>query len=164
MELIFILTYNCNFRCSYCDIDKREDDMPEAVLKKSMKFLGDNNFSIEKVKFFGGEPLLKKKEIKHIVNHFPEQYTPKFYVTSNSTLIDDDFIEFTKISDLKLTFSIDGDSVTTTENRKLKGGNNLSQSIIKNTQKYHSGIRVNQVVTSKTSYKFFENFLFIYGL
>ena len=119
MELIFILTYNCNFRCTYCDIDKREDTMDEAILEQSLKFLHTLDVPLDKVKFFGGEPLLQKKQIQKIVTSFPKRHSPNFYVTSNSTLIDQNFIDFSDEYGLKLTFSIDGDAHTTAENRKV---------------------------------------------
>ena len=73
----------------------------------------------DKVKFFGGEPLLQKKQIQKIVTSFPKRHSPNFYVTSNSTLIDQNFIDFSDEYGLKLTFSIDGDAHTTAENRKV---------------------------------------------
>jgi sulfatase maturation enzyme AslB (radical SAM superfamily) len=53
MELIYILTYDCNFRCSYCDIDKRKEDISKNILEESINFLNKNNFNIKKTKFFG---------------------------------------------------------------------------------------------------------------
>ena len=108
---------------------------------------------------------MMKHQIRDIITHFPKKYTPNFYVTSNSTLVDDDFIGFAKDHNLKVTFSIDGNKETTAENRKLVGGEkDLSEQIIENTKKYHKNIRINQVITSANSHLFFENFLFIYEL
>lgn len=164
MELIYILTYDCNFRCTYCDIDKRKEDIPQQVIDDSLVFLSKNNFPIDKVKFFWGEPLLKKDNIKQIINEFPNNYSPTFYSTSNSTLINQDFVDFINTKDFKLTFSIDGSWKTTNENRKVFTWNNLSDLIINNTKKYADILRINQVITSKNSKDFFKNFKFIYDL
>lgn len=164
MELIYILTYDCNFRCTYCDIDKRKEDISNDILEKSIIFLKENNFDIDKVKFFWWEPLLRKNDIKFIINNFPNKYKSKFYITSNSTLIDDNFIEFSKNNNIKLTFSLDWNNKTTSENRLLINWNNLSNQIIKNTKKYKNIIRINQVITSRNSKDFFKNFKFIYDL
>ena len=164
MELIYILTYDCNFRCKYCDIDKREEEISDSLLKSSIDFLEKNNFDIDKVKFFWWEPLLKQNYIKYIVNNFPKKYNPWFYTTTNSTLLNDDFITFIKDNNFKLTFSIDWNAKTTSENRLLINGENLSEKIISNTKKYKDYIRVNQVTTSKNSSNFFKNFKFIYDL
>ena len=123
-----------------------------------------NNFDIDKVKFFWWEPLLKQNYIKYIVNNFPKKYNPWFYTTTNSTLLNDDFITFIKDNNFKLTFSIDWNAKTTSENRLLINGENLSEKIISNTKKYKDYIRVNQVTTSKNSSNFFKNFKFIYDL
>jgi sulfatase maturation enzyme AslB (radical SAM superfamily) len=53
MELIYILTYDCNLRCSYCDIDKQNKNISNEVVEKSLEFLNNNSFNINKVKFFG---------------------------------------------------------------------------------------------------------------
>jgi uncharacterized protein len=164
MELIYILTYDCNFRCKYCDIDKREEEISDSLLKSSIHFLEKNNFDIDKVKFFWWEPLLKQNYIKYIVNNFPAKYNPGFYTTTNSTLLNEDFITFIKENNFKLTFSIDWDADTTSENRLLLNGSNLSDKVISNTKKYKDYIRVNQVITSKNSSDFFKNFKFIYDL
>lgn len=164
MELIYILTYDCNFRCSYCDIDKRKQDISFEVLEKSLEFLEKNNFDIDKVKFFWWEPLLKKQEIKFIVNNFPKRHTLKYFITSNSTLIDKDFINFVKENNINLTFSIDWDRKANSKNRKLISWYSLSDKIIENTKSYSNFIRINQVITSKNSGDFFKNFKFIYDL
>ncbi len=164
MELIYILTYDCNFRCTYCDIDKRKEDISSHVLEDSMLFLKENNFDINKVKFFGWEPLIKKKDIKYIINNFPGKYESSFFITSNSTLIDDGFMNFVEEKNIKLTFSIDWDSKVTWKNRVLRNEGNLAPKIIANTKKYHKNIRVNQVITSNNSKDFFKNFKFIYDL
>jgi uncharacterized protein len=164
MELIYILTYDCNFRCSYCDIDKRKEDISKVILKKSIHFLQKNKFNISKTKFFWWEPLLKKNDIKYIIENFPNKYNSNFYITSNSTLIDEDFIDFVKIKNIKLTFSIDWDNKANSENRFLLNWDNLSSQIINNTKQYSENIRINQVITSKNSKDFFKNFKFIYDL
>ncbi len=164
MELIYILTYDCNFRCSYCDIKKRKQDISFEVLEKSLDFLEENNFDIKKIKFFWWEPLIKKQDIKYIINNFPKKYNSEYFITSNSTLIDDDFIKFTKEKKINLTFSIDWDNNTNQENRKLISWDSLSNKIIENTKKYSKFIRINQVITSENSKDFFKNFNFIYDL
>lgn len=164
MELIYILTYDCNFRCKYCDIDKRKENITLDTIQQSLEFLNRWNFSIEKVKFFWGEPLIKKDFIKYIIEHFPKKYTPQFYVTTNATLVDDDFMIFAQNNNLTVTFSVDGGIETIAKNRVLKTGENSAKKIIENTKKYSDIVRVNQVITSKTSSQFFDNFKFIYDL
>lgn len=117
MELIFILTYNCNYRCHYCDIDKRAEDMSEAVLAQSLIFLGRNNFPLRKTKFFGGEPTLKLDDIFHIIDHFPSSYETGFYITTNGSLLDARKISQIQSRNIITTVSLDGDQDTTDANR-----------------------------------------------
>lgn len=164
MELIYILTYDCNFRCKYCDIHKRKESITLDTIKQSLEFLNRWNFSIEKVKFFWGEPLIKRDFIKYIIHNFPKKYFPQFYVTTNATLVDDDFMLFAKENNLIITFSIDWDIETTAKNRVLQNGENSAIKVIENTRKYSGDIRINQVITSQTAPLFFDNFKFIYDL
>ncbi len=164
MELIYILTYNCNFRCKYCDINKHVNNISKKVIDQSLIFLEKNNFNIEKVKFFGWEPLLKKDYIKYIVTNFPKNVKKNFYITTNATLIEENFMLFARNNNIKLTFSIDWNSKTIWINRITKWWKDLSNIIIKNTKKYNDFIRINQVITSNNSKDFFANFKFIYDL
>jgi len=164
MQLIYILTYDCNFRCKYCDVYKHKNSISKEIINQSLLFLENNNFEISKVKFFGWEPLLKKIFIKNIINNFPSKHNPEFYVTTNSTLINNGFIDFCKQKKINLTFSIDWNLQTNNENRLLQNWNNASSLIIENTKKYSDFIIVNQVITSENSKGFFENFKFIYDL
>ncbi len=164
MELIYILTYDCNFRCKYCDINKKNNSITNEIIDKSFDLLEKNDILIDKVKFFWWEPLIRKDYIKYIVNNFPKKYSPKYYVTTNSTLVDQEFMKFVLDNWINITFSIDWDKNTTWTNRVLINGENLSENIIENVKKYAKFIRVNQVITSKNSSEFFKNFKFIYDL
>lgn len=163
MELIYILTYDCNLRCKYCDIDKRIDNMSRYIIDQSFKFFEKNGISFDKIKFFWWEPLLQINNIKYIVNELSNN-NATFYITSNSTLVDKSFIYFIKKNNIKVTFSIDWNYKTTSLNRVLKNGSSISNNIINNTKQYSSNIRVNQVITWETSKLFFDNFIYIYNL
>lgn len=164
MELIYILTYDCNFRCKYCDVNKHDNSISREIIDQSISFLGENIFPIGKIKFFGGEPLLRKENIKYIVRGFPTKMERNFYITTNSTLIDHDFMSFAQDNNITITFSLDGDNKATRENRSTKNWNDLSGLVIANTKKYSNFVRVNQVITSKNSRDFFSNFKYIYSL
>lgn len=164
MQLVYIITYDCNLRCKYCDVFKKKDSISLWIIKKSVDFLKNTNFKIDKVKFFWWEPLLYKDKIGYLVSNLPKREEISFYLTTNSTLIDEEFVKFSKKENLNLTFSIDWDEKTTWANRVLKDWTNLSKIIIENTKTYSDVVRVNQVVTSKNVKDFFENFKFIYVL
>lgn len=164
MELVYILTYNCNFRCTYCDINKNNISISKEITEQSLKFVEKNKFNIKKIKFFGWEPLLKKNSIKYIVENFPLIDTPLYYITTNSILVDKIFFNYCKKNNIYLTFSIDWNISTLSKNRILENWWNLSKTIINKTKKYSDFIRVNQVIISQNSKDFFSNFKYIYDL
>jgi sulfatase maturation enzyme AslB (radical SAM superfamily) len=49
------------------------------------------------------------------VNHFPNT---DFYITTNASLIDSNFMDFVKQKNIHITFSLDGDEKCMFENRK----------------------------------------------
>ncbi len=121
MELIFILTYNCNYRCRYCDIDKRAEDMNDVVIRQSLDFLSNQDIAFTKTKFFGGEPTMKFHGICTLIDGFPQNQNSKFYVTTNGSLLDTKKITQMKDRDMIVTLSLDGDQKTTDENRVVVG-------------------------------------------
>lgn len=164
-ELIYILTYDCNFRCRYCDVGKRKEHMSKEIIQQSFRFIDSlpESININKVKFFGGEPLLRKSEMELVLEHFPEKHHPRFFVTTNTSLLDDDFMKMAEKQELTITCSIDGDVVTISTGRS-RDSLEIAQKVVNQVKKYASQIRVNQVVTSWNADRFFENFRFIYNL
>ncbi len=164
MKIIYILTYDCNFRCRYCDVHKRKESLSQEVIEASFTFLKENKIQIDGIKFFWGEPLLEKKKIYTIVNYFSKNNDIPFYLTTNASLIDDTFMNFVKEKNINTTFSIDGDEDSINENRINFSWEENVLDIVEKTKNYSNFIRVNQVVTSQNSIDFFKNFLFIYKL
>ncbi len=162
MEIIIILTYDCNFRCTYCDIHKRKEDMVSDIFQKSLMFLNESKYEIKKMKFFGGEPLLRQSQIKDAVTKLWEK-VENFYVTTNASLLSRDFVEFAQNNNLHITVSIDGDRETTERNRKTLSGKSLYDISLKNTLDHAHDLRVNQVITSDTAHCMFENFVYLYN-
>ncbi len=85
-------------------------------------------------------------------------------VTTNTSLVDDEFMAFAKQYNIRTTFSIDGDNETNKENRGRGNSSLLFEKIVYNTQCYAPFIQVNQVITSANAKNIFQNFRFIYDL
>ncbi len=165
MELIFILTYNCNYRCRYCDIDKRMEDMSREVVEQSLIFLSKHRFEIGKTKFFGGEPTLRFDDIEYIIENFPKNLDSKFYLTTNGSLLDQAKINEMKKYGIITTVSIDGDQASTDENRQMVWWwHSLYSTILAKIAWNESFFRVNQVITPKNVGSMMENFKFLYEL
>ncbi len=156
-----VLTYQCNFRCTYCQIDKRDYEMSPEIIAQSILFLQDFscNHAIEKVKFFWGEPLLKKVFIKDTIQALDNRVW-SFTLTTNGVLLDRDFCDYAYQHDLDVVMSLDGDPLTTKQHRiavtKTSGALDA-----KTAQSYLKTSSVNQVITSKTVHKMYQNFLYL---
>lgn len=163
MEAILILTYDCNFRCTYCDIYKRKEIMSDTVFNQTLRFFWSLEVWIDKMKFFGWEPLLEEKKIRMTIETLWNRVW-NYFVTTNASILTQSMIEYAQTHDLYITVSLDGDQTTTEENRKTLSGKSLYALSLKNSIQWAKYLRVNQVITSKTAHKLYDNFLFLYSL
>jgi uncharacterized protein len=99
------LTDACNLRCDYCfqDKDHIPKNMNQETLDATIKFV--NEIEPMGVAFFGGEPLIAKRQFKQAL---AEMKVPKFYLTTNGTLLDDDILDWMEIFKVHLNLSLDG--------------------------------------------------------
>ncbi len=112
MNLTLHLTERCNMDCSYCVNDKCDRDMSEKVLYAAC----DLSFSKGKtagICFFGGEPLLKKelifKALDYCRRKSAETGIPfKTKMTTNGTLLDEEFIDRAAKAKMEIGLSFDG--------------------------------------------------------
>lgn len=112
MHLTLHLTSECNLRCKYCYVEKRNAVMNEETAFKAVELALQSPGPTGLV-FFGGEPLLKKELIKKIVSYSAarsKETSHRFYykITTNGTLLDEDFLHFTKCAGMVVGFSHDG--------------------------------------------------------
>lgn len=121
--LIFNTTEKCNLSCSYCMVNK--GNYHSNTSKKSMN-LSDYDLAYDFmfrnypkgtsfVCFFGGEPMLKKKEIQYAVkelerrNREKDLPSPRYSIISNGTMImDEEMLSFMDEYSIYLSISIDG--------------------------------------------------------
>ena len=89
--------------------------------------------------FFGGEPLLKKDKIYEIANYRDSKKSKtsfEYNITTNATLIDDDFIEFVvKHNFAAFSISIDGLEKVHNNNRINQGNLDTYSIVEKNVKK-----------------------------
>ena len=132
-NITFVVTENCNLRCSYCyECNKNFDAiMSKETAMKAVDMLLDNeklNGYIDSnesqgiiLEFIGGEPLLEIELISFIVHYFRQQafllnhpWATNYMISmsSNGTLYFDDKVQkfLSENKDkLSITFTIDGD-------------------------------------------------------
>ncbi len=141
MNYTIYLTDNCNMNCKYCyEKGTHKNNQIDIQMVKSLidiEVKSDDKFCV--ITFFGGEPLLKKSliyEISDYIKSKKSKTTFLYNMTTNATLIDDDFIEFVKNNQfISISISIDGSSEVHNRNR-LYGDQKGSYDIVqKNVKK-----------------------------
>ena len=112
MNLTLHLTDNCNMDCSYCIREKCPKDMTEEVLYKACD-LAFSKGQRAGLCFFGGEPLLKKDLIYKALDYCEaksKETGMRFdcKMTTNGTLLDEEFILRAKKAKMGIGLSFDG--------------------------------------------------------
>lgn len=128
-QLTFKLTDQCNMRCKYCAYSDyypftqkyenkflKIDDAIKGV-DIYMDFIEKHNSIWTNVEinptftFYGGEPLLQFNIIKQIVEYIEikySKYNPKYLMTTNALLINDEVAKFIKKHNFHVSISLDG--------------------------------------------------------
>jgi uncharacterized protein len=139
----------CNLRCGYCfagDGDYgyhgKNAWMTEEVAEQAVMFLmrtsTRKNVSIV---FFGGEPLLNLKLMRHVAAYATEKAKEfgkavSYSVTTNATLLTDDAIEFLNKNNVSVLVSIDGGKETQDSQRPSTNGKSSYDQMIDGLKKF----------------------------
>ena len=112
MNLTLHLTDNCNLDCSYCIREKCPKDMTAEVLFRACD-LAFSKGTRAGLCFFGGEPLLKKDLIYKALDYCEEKSQKtgmpfECKMTTNGTLLDEEFLERAKSLKMGIGLSFDG--------------------------------------------------------
>jgi len=108
--LTLILTFQCNFDCNFCFVEKKEGAIDFKTASRAIDFLFSLKGNSKKIKFFGGEPLLEFTLLKELVL-YSELKAKKlkkevdFYITSNGYFLNDEVLDFFKKHKIELTLS-----------------------------------------------------------
>lgn len=120
--LIFNTTEQCNLSCTYCMVNKGNyhNDCGKRSIAfedydKTYDFLFSNYpKGTSFVCFFGGEPMLKKKEIMYAVQEMEKRFAdrnlpaPRYSIITNGTLIDSEILNFMDEYSIYMSVSLDG--------------------------------------------------------
>ena len=112
MNLTLHLTNRCNLKCKYCFVAPGLERMTREVAYQAVKLCMEKN-KISGLLFYGGEPLLEKELIYNIVAHTQEinkdtGFNFFYKITTNGTLLDEEFLKFSKKINMSIGFSHDG--------------------------------------------------------
>ena len=130
LELILLITEQCNFRCTYCYEDFKLGKMAPYVIEgvKNVIKKRIDGLDILSLSFFGGEPLLNKEnvlELSHWAAHFCKEHDVKYLcdITTNGYLLNKMLFEELIQSEVtSYQITLDGEKQTHDEFRHtLKG-------------------------------------------
>lgn len=122
LSRIEILVANdCNLNCRYCfakagTYGYAPNRMnPQSAAHFLSQIIDGRYTAVERVMFFGGEPLLCPSTLRSICEFFRERVSekaltnmPVFSIVTNGTLIDDNFASLAKEFNILITISVDG--------------------------------------------------------
>ena len=111
MILELIITRDCNFSCSYCNVKKSKSTMSLDVVKKSIQFLLTNSKTNtdNEIVFFGGEPTLEFDMIKKIVESLkPLNLITKYVLPTNGSILNQEMYAYCKKNNIQVSLSYDG--------------------------------------------------------
>ena len=128
MHFTLHITTGCNMRCGYCySPPVKRMDMTEETARQAVDFAAKMNPVNAGIIFFGGEPLLKKDLIKSTIEYcekLQKEYRGMFHykVSTNGTLLDEEFLEFADKSRLQVALSTDGIKPAHDKHRRTQAG------------------------------------------
>jgi sulfatase maturation enzyme AslB (radical SAM superfamily) len=166
-SLTFILTENCNYRCSYCYQQKGNRVLKKSTIKNALEFFFPYLHEESYIHFYGGEPLLHFDLIEYAVNFIQDlnaegKRTIRYTISTNGSLMNDEITNFLSQHQFSILLSFDGLAQDIT---KQKGSLGQIVTIIKKLNKIPSiELEINSVFTQKTIGYLTKSIQFINGL
>jgi uncharacterized protein len=150
-----ILTQQCNLRCRYCYVDKRDTAMPAELAARIVDFAFAHTPAGEKVDigYFGGEPLLEfplLRDITATVKRHPDYRRERVVlsVISNGTVYSNAIADYLSEQEIHLCMSCDGPPAVQDAARRYRSGRPTSATVEKNIRRAAArfpDLRVNAV-------------------
>jgi uncharacterized protein len=141
MKYTVCLTQQCNLRCSYCYINKKESKLSIETAKHIIDFVFKNTPAYEKIElgYFGGEPLLEIELMKKITQIIEEHslYNKEqiqISLVTNGTLYNDEIGQFINEHNIIYCVSCDGPDYVQDSFRCFQDGTGSSSTVSKNIQ------------------------------
>jgi uncharacterized protein len=141
-----ILSQDCNMRCRYCFADtgkykKNRTLMNIDVARSAIDFIIQRSGTHKEltVTFFGGEPSVNIPVLKQIID-YAEAKGPSvekkfhFTISTNGTLLSEEFIRYLHNKKAIVQISIDGDEETQNRNRPYQGNKGSYADVKANAQ------------------------------
>jgi len=137
-RIMLCVSNDCNLRCKYCyatggNYGVERGFMTKETADNFISFCKRNFRTIDKIVFFGGEPLLNFKIIDYICSRFEKEKfetEPEFGIITNGTIISDKILSVIKRHIKFITVSIDGPANINDKNRVFENGTGSFSRII----------------------------------
>lgn len=138
MVINVVLTLECNYRCVYCwqrDIRQDWEEHPDhqlAMVREAMRQTLSSGKRVH-LHFTGGEPLLRKPQLRRLVNDASALTEPagvgppSFSLTTNGSLLDAEFAEYCAERSIGVCISLDGPFQGTPARRTASGEPGLAR-------------------------------------
>lgn len=135
-KLTLVVANDCNLSCKYCYVDGGSYDpniknkhLSQENAKDIVDYLVRTYDVVERIAFFGGEPLLNFKAIETTVKYINElvfqgklKEAPIFSITTNGTIYSKKIFQFLAENKFSVCISIDGDEIVHDMLRPYKNG------------------------------------------
>lgn len=134
MHYTLHLTNDCNLRCHYCYVHKQaKKEMTLDTAKAAVDHAALKGGKVG-LSFFGGEPLLKRELIEETIKYAKEVEAKSgtifhFKITTNGTLLDEDFLKFCTDNRIMVALSLDGTKTAHNAHRIYAAGQGSYDSV-----------------------------------
>ncbi|MCI6812262.1 MAG: radical SAM protein [Lachnospiraceae bacterium] len=174
LEGNIMVSQDCNMACKYCYGGESgrynlRGLMSVEMAEKCFRFIleAGGNRSFQKIVFFGGEPLLNMRAIRHVIltweniKHLYPGREIYFTLTTNGSLLTPEIVEFFRDYKVGISFSLDGPKEIHDANRVMVGGTPSFERVmdaIDLMREYKLPISIRTTVTKNTDYDKFYTF------
>ena len=158
MDYTISITNKCNLKCSYCyerHLNTEYGHINDETMRKIADFINSRG-DAGTVYLFGGEPLLYKETVKFYCENLIAR---RFVITTNGTLLDEEFIKW--CADRKVIINMSHDGIECTERGV---DTEVLDENLKLLLKYQPDTLVQLVYTEDTLPKLYENILYLKNL
>jgi len=158
MDYTISITNRCNLRCTYCyerHLNTEYGCINNETRDKIADFIKRQG-NAETVYLFGGEPLLYKETVKYYCENIKAK---EFVITTNGTLLDEEFIKWCAERKVIINMSHDGIKCTDRGVDTTLLDNNLKLLL-----KYQPDTLVQLVYTEQTLPELYDNIMYLKNL
>jgi len=121
-RLVVVLTWQCETRCTYCNIPKQSGrEMPLETLDAAIELLFSSDKPSLELRFFGGEPMMEWERIQHGILKARElcgNRDVRFMITTNGYALTRDRIRWLADHPVHLQLALDGLPETHNKHRR----------------------------------------------